>query len=71
MKNTQAVEKSRKYAWGTLTISADMSQASAPIRYRVDDGEPKWYGTGLQTADARHDWNRAFALVNARLKSEN
>ncbi len=47
--------------WGeTLTISADLSQASAQITYR--DGK-EWIGTPFQTADARHNEINAVRLI--------
>lgn len=47
--------------WGeTLKISADLSQASAPISYK--DGN-EWIGTPFQTADARHNECSAIRLI--------
>ncbi len=67
-QNTEMAQKTRKYAWGRLTVIGDMTQASAPIRYQIDDGEV--HATPLQTSDARHDWREAFRLVNDILARE-
>lgn len=52
----------------TLTISADLSQASAPISYLGPDGEH--VSTPHQTADALHDLRAAFRLVVEHLGSD-
>jgi hypothetical protein len=50
-----------KLPWGeALKISADLSQASAPISYQ--DGK-EWISTPFQTADARHDASNAVRLI--------
>ncbi len=49
--------------WGeTLRMSADLSQASAPIQYEGAERD-EWMSTPYQTADARHDETRAMRLV--------
>lgn len=53
--------------WGdTLTISADLTQASAPILYAGPEeyeGEKNWVSTPYQTADARHREVHAMMLA--------
>lgn len=44
-----------------LTMTADMAQASWPIGWIDDDGEQ--HTTQYQTADARHDLERAAVLL--------
>lgn len=58
----------RTYAWGTLEIKANWTDAASLIRYAIDGG--KWRSTPLQVADARHDASSAFTAVNRWLKSE-
>ncbi len=60
--------RKRSYRWGTLFLRADMTQASAPIRYSTD-GE-SFDSTVFQSADACHDWHQAFRLVNRWLSSQ-
>lgn len=49
------------YTQGTLTVSADWTDAASPITYRTDGGEDR--PTVFQVADARHDAARAWRLV--------
>ena len=53
--------KSKKFGFGKLTIKADFSQASCPIRFSIDDEE--FDVTPFQVADARHDAATALKLV--------
>jgi hypothetical protein len=59
---------SARMPWGeTLTISADLEQASANIAIagppEGDDDEPSWSPTPYQTADARHRATDAMILA--------
>ena len=59
--------------WGeTLRISADLSQATAPISYEgLDLGDgAEWTQTPYQTADARHDEREMLRLVVDHLGAE-
>ncbi len=58
----------KRYAWGDLWLKVNLSQASAPILYGYEEGD--WRHSPYQTADARHNLNKAFALVNQWLRSQ-
>lgn len=55
--------------WGeSLTISAELANASSPIHYMTDDGD--FVSTPFQTADARHDMRRAMRIAIEFLGSD-
>lgn len=60
--------RKRKYKWGTLYLCTQMDQAATPIYYSTD-GE-FFDATVFQVADARHDWRKAFSLVNSWLAGQ-
>lgn len=54
----------------TVTMRADLAQASAPIQHVYEDewsGETVVADTGYQTADARHDLLAAAGLLIDRV----
>ena len=53
-----------------ILISADLSQASAPIRWSPDNGET-WRATPFQTADTQHNRESLVELIDDWLESEN
>ena len=57
----------RKYKWGSISLAANMANASQPIFMRLDGDE--WLSTPFQTADARHSWGEAFRKINQWLAS--
>ncbi len=61
---------SKRYAWGTLEISANFGEASSQIRYRVNQDDD-FRVTPFQVASAGHSTTKAFALVNRWLKGQN
>jgi hypothetical protein len=52
-----------------LQVSANWSEASSPIRYRLGSSD-SWHQTTLQVADARHSKTRALAMVRKWVKSQ-
>ncbi len=52
-----------------LTFQANLADAAAPITVIADDGY-ELLSTPFQTADARHDANRAARLLNDWCRSE-
>lgn len=47
----------------TFLMSANMTEASAPISANFHGGDDSWQDTPYQTADARHNANIAAELV--------
>lgn len=66
----QATVRSRRYKWGALHLKARWNASEFEILYRIDD-DPEWHLGPCQVAAAGHNTNRAFALVNQWLKSQN
>lgn len=59
---TKSITYSATFANGeSVRFQADLSQAAAPIL--VEDGDGNWCHTQWQTADARHDAERAAMLL--------
>jgi hypothetical protein len=64
-------KKARQYKWGKLTLRTNMEQASSPILYQYEEyGPNEWLGSPFQAADARHNWDDAFRLINNWITSK-
>lgn len=61
--------KTGKWGHSKLSLKADMTQASSPIWYQIENWG--WDVTPFQVATARHSWPAAFKLVKGWLGKTN